>query len=200
MDAAFFSLSGPFACPFFPHYTAAIALSSLTHTLGCACSLFASCNLRPRTMPTFFFTPKPNFFTCDSTHIHFRLNEDQANKIRYPMHRSAICVALVLMQVLGVAGSVHRYKRRELREVPEEVFRAAKCESLDLSYNELTALLERTGDLSQLQELYLSYNELTAVPVSTGSLLMLQMLDLSNNQLARFHTQLHVYRISCCSF
>jgi hypothetical protein len=58
-----------------------------------------------------------------------------------------------------------------------------QLQSLDLSYNQLTAVPEAIAALTQLQTLFLSHNELTAVPEAIAALTQLQALFLSHNQL-----------------
>jgi GTPase SAR1 family protein len=54
---------------------------------------------------------------------------------------------------------------------------------LYLSSNQLTALPQSLGNLTQLQSLNLSHNNLTILPELLGHLMQLQLLDLFNNQL-----------------
>jgi internalin A len=71
----------------------------------------------------------------------------------------------------------------ELTALPEAIGQLTQLQLLNLSGNQLTALSEAIGQLTQLQELDLSGNQLTALPEAIGQLTQLQRLDLSGNQL-----------------
>jgi small GTP-binding protein len=71
----------------------------------------------------------------------------------------------------------------QLKALPESLGQLTQLRSLDLSGNELTALPESLGQLTQLQSLDLSGNQLTALPESLGRLTQLWSLYLFGNQL-----------------
>ncbi|CAN0455554.1 unnamed protein product, partial [Discosporangium mesarthrocarpum] len=73
--------------------------------------------------------------------------------------------------------------RNQLTALPESLGQLTQLQTLDLSRNQLTALPESLGQLTQLQTLDLPRNQLTALPESLGQLTQLQTLHLSSNQL-----------------
>ncbi|BBI17919.1 leucine-rich repeat domain-containing protein [Neochlamydia sp. S13] len=71
-----------------------------------------------------------------------------------------------------------------LTYLPPEICQLSQLQTLDLNDNQLTALPEEIGQLSQqLQTLYLNQNQLTSLPVEIGQLSELQWLYLNQNQL-----------------
>jgi len=71
----------------------------------------------------------------------------------------------------------------QLTALPESLGELTQLRTMNLSGNQLTALPESLGELTQLQTLQLSDNQLTALPESLGELTQLQTLRLSGNQL-----------------
>jgi hypothetical protein len=88
-------------------------------------------------------------------------------------------------------------ERNQLPALPELLGQLTQLQTLNLSYNQLTALSESLGQLTQLQTLMLYSNQLTALPESLGQLTQLQTLDLSSNHVTALPewlgqlTQLH---------
>ncbi len=73
--------------------------------------------------------------------------------------------------------------RNQLTALPESVGQLSQLQGLSVSENRLTALPESVGQLSQLQQLYISGNQLTALPESVRQLSQLQRLEVSENRL-----------------
>jgi internalin A len=71
----------------------------------------------------------------------------------------------------------------QLTALPESLGQLTQLQSLDLSRNQLTALPESLGQLTQLQKLCLYDNQLATLPESLGQLTQLRRLGLSRNQL-----------------
>ncbi len=72
---------------------------------------------------------------------------------------------------------------QDLTALPESVGQLTQLQYLHLTGNQLTTLPESIGRLKLLQRLYLSGNQLTTLPESIGQLKLLQRLDLSGNRL-----------------
>lgn len=73
---------------------------------------------------------------------------------------------------------------KQLKSVPEDVFKQTKLAELDISDNQLTgAIRSQIGQLANLRVLDASNNQMTGVPAEIGQLANLEILNLSNNQL-----------------
>ena len=84
---------------------------------------------------------------------------------------------------LDLSGSWGDEKALKLIELPESLGQLTQLQSLNLSWNQLTALPEWLGQLTQLKSLDLHHNQLTVLPESLGQLTQLQSLKLYRNQL-----------------
>lgn len=69
----------------------------------------------------------------------------------------------------------------EMRDLPYTILQLTQLQSLNLSNNRLTKLLNSLDRLTQLQSLDLHNNRLTTLPHSLGRLTQLRSLDLRNN-------------------
>jgi Leucine-rich repeat (LRR) protein len=106
----------------------------------------------------------------------------------------------------GSSGTHLGYNKRNLNEVPQEVFLTENLTSLSLFGNHLTALPDSITKLAELEVLYLgknefvtfpeqvcylknlkilsiAYNDLDSLPDCIGNLEKLEMLILNNNQI-----------------
>ncbi|MBD2525992.1 leucine-rich repeat domain-containing protein [Nostoc sp. FACHB-133] len=82
------------------------------------------------------------------------------------------------MQTLNLSYNV-------LTALPEALASLTVLQQLDLRNNQLTQLPEALASLTGLQQLYLFDNQLTQLPEAIASLIQLQHLDLSYNQLTQ---------------
>jgi internalin A len=73
--------------------------------------------------------------------------------------------------------------RKELTEIPPEIFQLSQLTKLDLCFNQITKIPDEIAALSHLQTLDLHYNQITEIPDAIAALSNLQELDLENNQI-----------------
>jgi len=85
-------------------------------------------------------------------------------------------------QLFKGLGSLSLYKN-QLSALPEEIGKLTELTHLYLYNNQLSALPEEIGNLTNLRELDLDNNRLPALPEEIGNLTELTHLNLSNNQL-----------------
>ena len=74
-------------------------------------------------------------------------------------------------------------RRRALKDWPKEIMRDSDVVSLDLSFNQMTALPTLVKELKKLRELRLCRNQLQDLPSEIGELTSLSVLDLTGNNL-----------------
>eukprot|EP00753_Platysulcus_tardus_P001503 PLAT11370.1.p1 GENE.PLAT11370.1~~PLAT11370.1.p1 ORF type:complete len:277 (-),score=105.13 PLAT11370.1:171-1001(-) len=88
-----------------------------------------------------------------------------------------------IIQKPDASGAVD-LSHRAIRLVDEVVWTwTERIVTLDISYNEITALPPALGDLRMLRELDASHNELLRLPKSIGRCLVLTLLNVSHNKL-----------------
>ena len=85
--------------------------------------------------------------------------------------------------------------RMQLRVVPREVFLLKHLKKLDVSYNDIEALQDDFGQLSQLEHLVLAHNPLLKTPAPIMQLPQLLTLDLSYCELKEFPKYLDVLKL-----
>ena len=71
--------------------------------------------------------------------------------------------------------------RRDLEEVPEEVWLHRDALCLGLDRNKLTELSPEIGRMKDLEVLSLEYNQLETLPAEVGALWILKTIDISFN-------------------
>lgn len=95
------------------------------------------------------------------------------------------------IKTAAVSPSKLDLSNKQLKKIPDDVFKQTKLTELDVSGNQLTgAIQSQIGQLVNLKVLDASNNQMTGVPAEIGQLYNLETLDLSNNQLTGLPNEL----------